>query len=117
MNILVRIIIDLLLICGIFFAFAGTVGMLRMPDTFSRMQSSTNIATFGLLGILVAALVYSIYIGNAGMAVKIMVIAVFAIITNPVGSHAICRAAYRRGIRPERELVCDDYGRDNPHGD
>jgi len=117
MNIPIRIVIDLLLICGVFFAFAGTVGMLRMPDTFSRMQSSTNIATLGLLGILVAALVYSIYIGNTGLTVKIAVIAVFAIITNPVGSHAICRAAYRYGVRPDRELVCDDYGRDNPHGD
>lgn len=117
MSIGIRIVIDILLAVGIFFALAGTVGMLRMPDTFSRMQSSTNIATLGLLGILAAALVYAIYIGNAGMAVKIAVIGVFAIITNPVGAHSICRAAYRAGVRPERALVCDEYGRDNPHGD
>lgn len=117
MNIAVRIFIDLLLAVGVFFALAGTVGMLRMPDTFSRMQSSTNIATLGLLGILAAALVYAVYSGNVGTAVKIAVIGAFAIITNPVGAHSICRAAYRSGIRPEQKLVCDDYGRDNPHGD
>ncbi|MCL1905826.1 MAG: monovalent cation/H(+) antiporter subunit G [Clostridiales bacterium] len=117
MSIAVRIIVDVLLACGIFFAFAGTVGILRMPDTFSRMQSSTNIATLGLLGIVVGALVYAICTGQAVMAVKIGIIGAFGIITNPVGSHAICRAAYRAGVRPKNALVCDDYGRDNPHGD
>ena len=117
MNLALRIVIDVLLACGIFFAFAGTVGILRMPDTFSRMQSSTNIATFGLLGIVAGALVYAIYTGNSAMAVKIVVIGVFSIVTAPVGGHIVCRAAYRSGVRPKRELVCDDYGRDNPHGD
>ena len=49
MNIALRIVIDLFLVCGCFFALAGVVGMLRMPDPFSRMQSSTNISTLGLL--------------------------------------------------------------------
>ena len=115
--IILRIVIDVLLAGGIFFAFAGTVGILRMPDAYSRMQSSTNIATLGLLGIAAGALVYAIYTGQTVMAVKIGVIGLFGIITAPVGAHAICRAAYRVGVRPERALVCDEYGRDNPHGD
>ena len=49
-----RIVIDLLIVISIFFAFAGVVGMLRMPDSFCRMQSSTNIATLGVLGVIIA---------------------------------------------------------------
>ena len=48
MNIALRVIIDLFIVGGCFFAFAGAVGIVRMPDTFSRMQSSTNITTLGL---------------------------------------------------------------------
>ena len=81
MNIVLRVIIDLFIVGGCFFAFAGAVGIVRMPDTFSRMQSSTNITTLGILLTLVA---------------------------NPVGGHAVARAAYRIGVRPKRELVVDD---------
>jgi multicomponent Na+:H+ antiporter subunit G len=34
------------------------------------------------------------------------------ILTNPLGAHAIAKGAYRNGIRPEKEMTVDDYGRD-----
>ncbi|MEI3062527.1 MAG: monovalent cation/H(+) antiporter subunit G [Oscillospiraceae bacterium] len=46
----------------LFFAFAGAVGVVRMPDTFSRMQSSTNITTLGMLLTLIGALLYFIFV-------------------------------------------------------
>ena len=49
MNIVLRVIIDIFILGGCFFALAGAVGIVRMPDTFSRMQSSTNITTLGVL--------------------------------------------------------------------
>lgn len=113
MNIIIRIIIDILLAGGAFFAIAGTLGVLRMPDTFTRMQSSTNIATLGTMLIVIGGVLYAaIELKNAAMAVKIGVIGVFVLLTNPVGAHSICRAAYKSGIRPKKDMVCDDYGRD-----
>ena len=56
MNLALRIIIDLFIAGGCFFAFAGAVGLVRMPDTFTRMQSSTNITTLGVLLTLIGAL-------------------------------------------------------------
>jgi multicomponent Na+:H+ antiporter subunit G len=116
MNIVVRIIIDVLILTGCFFAFAGTIGIIRMPDSFCRMQSSTNISTLGSLGIILGTAVYAFFTGNITMGVKILGIGVFIIITNPVGGHAICRAAYRHGVRPEKKMVCDEYGRDSIDG-
>lgn len=112
MSITLRVIVDIFLFIGCFFAFAGTIGILRMPDSFCRMQSSTNIATLGTAGVLIGGTIYEFAIGNCAMAVKILVIAIFIILTNPIGGHAICRAAYRLGVRPDKEMVCDDYGRD-----
>ena len=62
MNIVLRVIIDIFILGGYFFALAGAVGIVRMPDTFSRMQSSTNITTLGVLLTLIGALLYCIFV-------------------------------------------------------
>ena len=109
MNIALRIIIDVFIAGGCFFAFAGAVGLVRMPDTFSRMQSSTNITTLGVLLTLIGAFLYFLIVkGSWGSAAKVVVIGVLTVLANPVGGHAIARAAYRIGIRPEQGLAVDE---------
>ena len=109
MNIVLRVIIDIFILGGCFFALAGAVGIVRMPDTFSRMQSSTNITTLGILLTLIGALLYFIFVMHSwGSAAKVVVIGVLTVVANPVGGHAVARAAYRIGVRPKRELVVDD---------
>lgn len=107
-------LVYILMAIGLFFAFAGTVGVLRMPDAYCRMQSSTNIATLGTLGAMLGAFIYALYLKNTSMAIKILLIAVFIIVTNPVAGHAICKAAYKSGVKADK-LTCDDYGRDFPN--
>ena len=108
-----RIVIDVCIVFSIFFAFAGVVGMLRMPDSFCRMQSSTNIATFGVLGVIIGGILYSaIFLHDGGMAVKLAVMGIFYIITNPISGHAIARGAYKHGVKPSEKTVCDKYGED-----
>ena len=110
---ILRIAIDALIVIGLFFALAGTKGILKMPDTFCRMQASTCISTLGALCLLLGALLYAIVImGSVGTAVKIVVIAAMIFITNPIGAHAIAKGAYKAGVRPEKAMEVDDYGRD-----
>ena len=110
---LIRIIADVLLLIGAVFALAGTIGILKMPDTFSRMQASTCVSTLAILCIGLGALVYAIFaMHSASAAVKIAVIVLLVFVTNPVGSHAIAKGAYRAGIRPEKRMETDEYGRD-----
>ena len=110
---ILRIAVDALIVIGLFFALAGTKGILKMPDTFCRMQASTCISTLGAACVLIAALLYAIVImGSVGTAVKIVVIALMIFITNPIGAHAIAKGAYKAGIRPEKAMEVDDYGRD-----
>ena len=109
----VRIIADLLIVIGAVFAAAGTIGLLKMPDAFCRMQATTCVATLGMLGALLGALVYAIFVmGSASAAVKIAVIALLIFVTNPIGSHAIAKGAYRHGVRPEKPMEIDDLRRD-----
>ena len=108
-----RAIMDVFLVVGLFFALAGTLGILKMPDAFSRMQASTCIATMGVIGVVIAGLVYSIGVmHSAGTAVKIAVIGLLILVTNPIGSHVLAKGAYKAGIRPEKKMETDELGRD-----
>ena len=110
---LIRIIADVLLLIGGVFALAGTIGILKMPDTFSRMQASTCVSTLAILCIGLGALLYAIFtMHSASAAVKIAVIVLMIFVTNPVGSHAIAKGAYRAGIRPEKRMEVDEFRRD-----
>ena len=102
---LIRIIADLFLVIGAVFALAGTIGTLKMPDTYSRMQASTCISTMGILGVAIGALLYTIFVmGSASASIKVAVIALLVFVTNPVGSHAIIKGAYRAGFRPDKPM-------------
>ncbi len=110
---LIRIIADLFLLIGAIFALAGTIGTLKMPDTYSRMQASTCISTLGVLCVGLGALVYAIFaMHSASAAIKIAVIILMIFVTNPVGSHAIIKGAYRAGFRPEKRMEVDEFRRD-----
>ena len=111
--ILLRLIIGAVVVIGGIFALAGTIGILRMPDTYSRMQASTCISTMGAIGVLLGAALYAALILHApGTTVKIVVIGLLILTVNPVGAHAIARGAYRNGVRPENGMKIDDLGRD-----
>ena len=111
--ILLRLLIGAVIVVGGIFALAGTIGIIRMPDTYSRMQASTCITTMGAIGALLGAALYAALILHAaGTAVKIIVIGLLILTVNPVGAHAIARGAYRNGIRPDNGMKIDDLGRD-----
>ena len=108
-----RLVIDVLLAAGFIFALAGAKGLLQMPDAFCRMQASTCISTLGTLGVIVGGALYAFFVmGSVSTGVKILLIGLLIITINPVGAHAIAKGAYRSGIRPDKEMEIDDYGRD-----
>ncbi|MDD4075279.1 MAG: monovalent cation/H(+) antiporter subunit G [Eubacteriales bacterium] len=116
MSLALRIVIDVCIFVGAFFALAGTIGVIRMPDTYCRMQASTCIATMGVIGVAIGTLLYAICVEkNAAMAVKIGVVMAFVLFTNPISGHALCKGAYRRGLRPKRPMVIDDFKEDDPY--
>ena len=110
---MLRIAIDVLIAIGVILALAGTLGVMKMPDTFCRMQASTCVTTLGVIGVGLGALLYTIFImGSAATAVKVLVICGLVLVTNPVGAHAIAKGAYQAGIRPKKKMEIEDYRRD-----
>lgn len=107
-----EVIIIVLIIVGLFFTFAGVIGVIRMPDTLCRLQASTNIATMGAMPIALACSIYGFQNGNTSIGIKSLIIIFFLLITNPVASHAMARAAYKRFDEKTNAVKYDHYGRD-----
>ena len=108
-----RIVVDILLAAGFIFALAGTKGVIQMPDAFCRMQASTCISTLGMLGVILAGALYAFFVmGSVGTGVKVLLVGLLILTINPVGAHAIAKGAYKSGVRPDKEMEIDDYGRD-----
>ncbi len=76
---------------GVFFFAVGTVGLLRLPDPFSRMHATTKCDTLGE-GLILLALI--VYFGPTLVSVKLLLIIVFIWLTNPTAAHIIARASY-----------------------
>ncbi|MGF1552893.1 MAG: monovalent cation/H(+) antiporter subunit G [Paracoccaceae bacterium] len=84
----------LLLVLGGVFCFAAGLGVVRFPDVFMRMHAATKAGTLGLI-FLVGAMAF--VTPALDIILKAVLVSVFMIVTAPVGSHLIGRAAYRTG--------------------
>lgn len=89
-------IIILFLAAGVFFFFIGVIGLLRLPDVYSRMHATTKCDTLGAGLILFALVLYS---GFSNASVKLMMMILFIWVTNPTAAHVIARAAYRNNAQ------------------
>lgn len=84
-----------LLLVGAGFLLLASVGIVRMPDLFNRMQTATKAATLGISCILLAV---ALRMGDAGLALRCILTIVFFLLTAPVAAHMIGRAAYFVGV-------------------
>ena len=87
----------ILLVAGAFFLLVGSVGIVRLPDFFTRTHATGKTDTLGLILSLAGLAVHD---GLTLNSAKLLVAAVFVGLTAPVGTHALARAAYRSGLRP-----------------
>ena len=92
---------------GGIFCLLATVGMLRMPDVYTRMQAASKAVTLGATSIVLAAAVHS---GEANVVARCLLICVFLFVTIPVASHLIARAAYRAREPLAPETGVDELG-------
>ncbi|GAA0273396.1 MULTISPECIES: monovalent cation/H(+) antiporter subunit G [Halobacterium] len=82
---------------GAFFAFVAAVGLLRLPDVYTRTHGASKSDTLGA-GLALAAV--AVTFGFDLSSVKAALLVLFMFVTNPTAAHAIARAAEDQGIEP-----------------
>lgn len=82
---------------GSFFVLAGALGILRMPDFFTRMHAAGMTDTLGAEFILFGLMLQA---DSLQTVLKLLLVAFFLFLTSPTSSHAIASAAHRSGLKP-----------------
>jgi multicomponent Na+:H+ antiporter subunit G len=91
-------VVSLVLVsAGAFFLLVGSLGIVRLPDFYSRTHATGKSDT---LGLMLALLGLAVHEGLEINSAKLLVAIVFVALTSPVGTHALTRAAYQSGLRP-----------------
>jgi multicomponent Na+:H+ antiporter subunit G len=90
-----EVVTAVLLLIGALFLLLAGVGMLRMPDLYSRMQSSTKASTLGVACMLLAV---AVHFNDLGIIVRALAASVFFLLTAPVSAHLVGRASYFLGV-------------------
>jgi len=93
---------NVFLILGSVFLFSAGLGVLRMPDIYNRIQTGTKATTLGTILILIGLAII-----HPAWAWKLVILIFFIMMTNPVSSHALARAAHTSGAHESSRTVVD----------
>lgn len=97
-----------LLLLGAVFTLIGSIGLVRLPDVFTRLHAPTKATTLGIGSILLGSVVYfSLY---HGLSLHELLISVFLAVTAPVSAHLLARAALHHRCSSLARLPGDTAG-------
>jgi multicomponent Na+:H+ antiporter subunit G len=95
-----------LLVVGSALMLLAAVGIVRLPDLFTRMHAATKPATLGT-GLLMIAV--ALHFGELGIATRALLVVPFFALTIPIGAHMIGRAAYLLGVPMWEGTIIDEW--------
>lgn len=93
---------SLFVLGGALFLFSAGLGVLRMPDTYNRIQTGTKATTLGTILVLIG-----VGFLHPEWGFKLFLLIFFVMLTNPVSSHALARAAHLIHTRETEATVID----------
>jgi len=93
------------LLLGTLFTLVAAIGVVRLPDLYTRMHAASKAGAVGggLVLLAVALLCFDV-----GVAMRAIIGVVFLLLTTPVAAHLLARASYRSSDQLPANMVCDD---------
>jgi len=96
-----EIVATAFVVVGTFFGLVATVGIIRLPDLYSRLHAASKSDTLGSVLSLVGL---AIVLGLSTESMKLVFLLVFLFVTSPTAAHAIARAAKEQEVEPVGEV-------------
>ncbi|MGG3800659.1 monovalent cation/H(+) antiporter subunit G [Metabacillus fastidiosus] len=106
-NIPSELIAVLLILIGTIFSFFSAIGLIRLPDVYTRSHAASKSSTMGVLFILVGTFLFFM-MEEGYFSIRLFLGIFFVFLTAPVAAHVIVRAAYRSKVELAKESVQDD---------
>ncbi len=101
--VIINIVVVLFCLLGLVFYTGGAVGIIRMPDFYSRLHSAGQLDTLGLLFFVFALSIYELrhlYWESIIISLKILLILFFVFLSSPTATHSIVDAGIKAGLVP-----------------
>lgn len=105
---IIEILVSVFLVAGAGFALIGSIGLIRLPDFYSRLHGPTKSTTLGVGSMLIASATH--FSTGPGTSLHEVLVTVFLFMTAPVSAHLLCKAAMHlrvavvsEGYEPESE--------------
>lgn len=115
-EIMMNSIIAFFLVGGTIMSALAVVGILRLPDMYSRLHATTKSTTLGVIMIMTGAFLYFWYVEGL-IETNLLLGALFILITAPVSSHLLSRSAFHADVKPYKLTVLNDLKRDETNPD
>jgi multicomponent Na+:H+ antiporter subunit G len=100
------VVAAILLLIGSIFTLSASIGLLRLPDVYSRMHAASKAGTLGSCVILLALAVVE---ADISVATRVVAAIIFFIITAPISAHLLARAALTAGYPLWRGSVRNEF--------
>lgn len=113
-NVIIEILVLLFVLAGTVITLFASLGVIRLPDVYTRAHATTKSSTLGILFILTGAFIHFIY-SHQLVSVRLLLAIVFVFLTAPVAGHLIIRSAHRSGVPLAEISVQDDLRDDLDH--
>jgi multicomponent Na+:H+ antiporter subunit G len=91
---------SIIVVMGSLFSFFAAVGVLRLPDLYTRMHAASKAGAVGSGLALLAVAVVSLATFDGAVSLRAVLGILFLLLTTPISAHLLARAAYRAGVRP-----------------
>jgi multicomponent Na+:H+ antiporter subunit G len=102
MELILQLVALVAVILGTMFSILGVLGLIRLPDVYTRLHATGKVGLFGVVLLLIGDVVFT----PLGLS-KGLVLIVLLMIGGPATTHALASAAYRTGI-PMKQAIRDD---------
>ena len=105
---LIDILSGLSIAAGVVALLTGSIGLIRLPDLYSRTHAVGMMDTAGV-GFIILGLI--IHEGFTLISVKLALVGIFLFFTSPIATHAVAQVAFRSGLKPVTDKRDDEEGR------
>ncbi|TVT28747.1 Na+/H+ antiporter subunit G [Salinicoccus cyprini] len=110
-DIIMTSIITFFILAGAFLAAVSAIGVIRLPDVYTRLHASSKSSTLGVMMMMLGAFLYFWFV-DGYVDSKLFLAVLFIFITAPVSAHMLSRSAFHSNISPYRMTVINELARD-----
>ena len=104
-------LISFLILGGTLFTVVAAVGVVRLPDVYSRLHAASKSSTLGVMMMVLGTFFYFWYTDNL-IDAKLFLAILFIFITAPVAAHVVSRSAFHSDVEPYRLTILNELKRD-----